>query len=121
MSDFINLIDPKDRDKDFVDSLPGFIYAIGEEWMTRDHRGYWVQVRCTEDLSMHDHLSEALTSERSCHDEAGFMVGMAYRDLIPKTNIEVEKILNGIKRKLRESGLLPIVSGQKKAGATPQK
>lgn len=121
MENILCAVDPEEKERDYDESLEGFIGNLADEEMEEEFEEWTKQVRQTmKKTTFHgaiQAIAEDLNDLSRCRAYenrlAGFAVGMAYADLVPKRKKDAENILNPIKQKLRESGLLP--TGKKAA------
>jgi hypothetical protein len=109
ISKFINIFDPGENDRDWDQSLQGFIFDLAEKWAKRGIRGW------TENLTKHSTdldidqfmygLGEDLISlhhlQGNFRGDAGFAVGLAWGQLFPVKDPKVQKMLNQIKGNLK--------------------
>jgi len=123
MKNFLFILDPDEREKDYDKSMEGFIGFLADEAGSSDFKEWkkWIPRKVKEidnsceilyvasDIfsALSDHLNEFHLTEKRNYAAVGFAVGMAYAELISQRNDEASKILDSIKRKLKKSGLLP--------------
>jgi len=110
MKNFLFILDPEEKEKDYDKSLEGFIGNIAIESVERE-LGHSLKIGEINSINIFTRIADRLGSlnylVKTHYTAVGFAVGMAYADLVSKRNPESEKILNHLKRKLKKSGFLP--------------
>lgn len=116
MENFLYILDPDEREKDYDKSMEGFIRSLAEEAGSNNFKKWkkWSSRKIKETDypcgvfdSAEDMFTEFLYMERTNYAVMGFAVGMAYAELVSQKNDEARKVLDSVKRKLKKSGLLP--------------
>lgn len=116
MKNFLYIFDPDERDKEYEESMEGFIGELAEEAGSNDFKEWKkrTSIRAKEtdypcEVFYHaaDMFTEFQNMERMNYSGMGFAVGIAYAELVSERNDETRKILDSIKRKLKKSDLLP--------------
>jgi hypothetical protein len=115
MKNFLYILDPDEQDKEYEESLWGFIGSLADEMGSSDFKiwkkailGRMKEIESGDLFHVSaDIFSELHTMEKDNYAAVGFAVGMAYADLVSERNHGTKKILDSIKRKLKKSGLLP--------------
>ena len=124
MKNILFALDPEEEERDFGESFEGFISNLADRQVKDDFKRWAKQVaqefKKADSLNVITGIAEDIDDfsdqKAIAYLRAGFAVGMAYADLVPKRNEETENILNPIKCKLKKSGFLP---GERKEGRIP--
>jgi hypothetical protein len=123
MKRFLYILNPDEENKEYDESLEGFIGCLADEAGSSGFRQWKKAI--SETIKTIDpgdlfHVAADIFSsfditEKENYASVGFAVGMAYADLVSERNEEAKKILDSIKRKLKKSGLLPYLPSERRA------